>query len=129
MEKDFCGWHSKEAHLNDAQKLPFFREREIWFCHLGTNIGHEQDGAGAEFLRPVLVLRKFSQEVFWAIPLTRTPRESEYYFHFSFKDGVESFATLSQLRLIDTKRLSYRSGQMEELDFVILKQKLKALLP
>jgi mRNA-degrading endonuclease toxin of MazEF toxin-antitoxin module len=129
MEKDFCGWHAKESHLNNTQKTHFFREREVWFCHLGTNIGHEQDGVGKDFLRPVLVLRKFSPFMLWAVPLTKTPRESQYYFHFSFRSGTESFAVLSQIRFIDANRLSYRAGEMKKSDFLALKQKLKALLP
>lgn len=129
MEKDFCGWHSKESYLNNIQKVPFFREREIWFCHLGANIGHEQDGVGCDFLRPVLVLRKFNQSVFWAIPLTRAVNEDEYHLRFFSVSGEESFAILSQIRLMDARRLNHQAGDMDEPDFLILKQKLKALLP
>jgi len=44
---------------------PFFHGREIWFCAIGANIRFEQDGSGTEFLRPVVIIKKFNKEVFW----------------------------------------------------------------
>lgn len=71
MKKDFQKWHEKKTDIDEVEKRPFFQEREIWFCHLGVNVGFEQDGNGDDFLRPVIVFRKFNKEVFWAIPLTK----------------------------------------------------------
>ena len=42
MKKDFKKWHSKKSKVDEIEKLPFFHEREIWFCHLGVNIGKEK---------------------------------------------------------------------------------------
>ena len=41
----------------------------------------------------------------------------------------KSVAVLSQLRLIDAKRLRRMIGHISEADLVLLKKKLKALLP
>ena len=57
MKKDFRRWHDKKEIINRIPKLPFFHEREIWFCHLGVNVGFEEDGRGEDFLRPVVVVR------------------------------------------------------------------------
>ncbi len=124
MQKDFKSWHKKKAAINDAEILLDFKEREIWLCHLGANIGHEQDGIGDQFLRPIIILRKFGNEVLWAIPLTTTRKEGGFYFQFSFRPPDVSTAILSQIRLIDSKRLKRKIGIIKKGDFIILSQKL-----
>ena len=77
-QKDFDGWNKKKKRLDRIQKRPFFHEREVWFCHLGANVGFEQDGRGKEYLRPIVIVRQFNNEVFWAIPLSKTSKKSAY---------------------------------------------------
>ncbi len=129
MNKDFKKWHDKKSQVEEIEKRPFFHEQEIWSCHLGANVGFEEDGTGNDFLRPVIILRKFNNEVFWAVPLTRTEKKNKYYFKFTFNDHDISFAILSQIRLVDARRLSYKIGDMSDKDYKLLKEKLKALLP
>ena len=151
MEKDFKKWHGKKELIDEIKQRPFFHEREIWFCHIGLNIGFEQDGSGDRYLRPVLILRKFNNEeflrpvvivrkftdkIFWGIPLTRSKehhkinkKSEKYYYSLVFIPGVKSVAILSQIRLIDARRLARLMGMMEEKDFKMLKQKLKDLIP
>ena len=129
MKKDYKEWHSKKSEISEIKKSPFFHEREIWFCYLGENVGFEQDGRGEEFLRPIIVLKKFNNEVLWTVPLTRTKKKGEYYFRFSFSSGNDtSSAILSQVRLVDAKRLKYKIGSMKVSDFEILKNKIRQLL-
>jgi len=138
MKKDFQSWHSKKASIHESENRPGFHEREIWWCALGVNVGFEQDGGGRDFLRPVLVFKKFNKEIFWGIPLTNTNKDTEFYFQFSIfqfdTDGKElkkipSTAILSQMRLIDASRLSHKLGDMASVDFETLMKKFKALLP
>jgi len=130
MKKDYTKWHPIKTRINNAdEKRPFFHEREIWFCYLGENVGFEQDGQGDEFLRPVLILRKFNNEIFWGIPLTRTNKNSKYYYTFTFHESGPSTAVLSQIRLVDARRLSRKIGDIAENDYEALTKKLKALLP
>jgi len=86
MQKDFDGWNEhKKAIDGNAGTRVFFHERELWFAHLGTNIGYEQDGRGEEALRPVLVIRKFNNEICWALPLTRKHKPGNpYYISFHY---------------------------------------------
>jgi mRNA interferase MazF len=133
MQRDFKSWHTKKEEVNTIENRPFFHEREIWFCYLGTNVGFEQDGS-EEFLRPIVIVRKFNNQIFWAIPLTKAVKKIKknaegYYYTFSFLPGVISTAILSQIRLIDGKRLSRHIGTINENDFKALTKKLKALLP
>ena len=129
MKKDFQKWHNKKTHIDDVVKRPFFHEREIWFCHLGANVGFEQDGMGDDFLRPIIIFKKFNNEIFWGIPLTKKEKNTVHYFTFSFPERGKNTAILSQIRLIDARRLSYFIGEISEIDFRALKNKFKALLP
>lgn len=128
MKKDFTHWHTEKNEVQNNKERPYFHERQIWFCIMGENIGYEQDGRGEKFLRPVIVLRKFNNEVLWVIPLTTKTKKGKYYFSFQFEDSTESTAILSQLRLLDAKRLQYRIGNISIKDFRILKEKIRQLL-
>jgi hypothetical protein len=44
MQKDFPGWHYHKERLHAQHHTPTFQEREIWWCSVGVNIGHEMDG-------------------------------------------------------------------------------------
>ena len=129
MTKDFQKWHNKKSQIETIEKRPFFHEREIWFCHLGVNVGFEQNGSGDDFQRPVVIIRKFNNEVCWVIPLSKTNKRNQYYFPFNFDDVTISVAILSQIRLLDGKRLSRKIGEVPESDFRQLIDKIKALLP
>jgi len=132
MSKNFEKWHRKKTEIDTIEKIPFFHEREIWFCYLGLNVGFEQDGKSDDFLRPVIIFRKFNNKIFWAIPLTKPKQKkknSPYFFYFSFMQNIESVAILSQIRLIDAKRLARMIGTISEGDFVSVKEKLKELFP
>lgn len=129
MHKDFLEWHTQKARLDSKVNRIFFHERDIWFTHLGANIGFEQDGRGDNFLRPVIILKKFNNEVLWAIPLTKTEKNNQaYYFPFSIKKNEKSTAILSQIRLIDSKRLKYKIGTINKNDFILLKRKIRQLV-
>jgi len=114
MTKDFQKWHGKKAEIDEKEKRVFFHEREIWFCHLGYNVGFEQDGKGEEFGRPVIVFRKFNKEVFWAVALTTREKGGKFYLPIDLGDGIQRMAILSQLRLMDGKRLYQKIGVIDE---------------
>lgn len=65
MEKDYKLWEPLKNYLHNSNApRVFFHEREIWLCHLGENIGFEQGGKAFQFLRPVIVLQKFNNQIF-----------------------------------------------------------------
>jgi mRNA interferase MazF len=138
MQKDFDTWNDKKKNIdNDPHARVFFHIRELWFAHLGANVGFEQDGRGDEFLRPILVVRKFNNEVLWVVPLTKTEKPNNpYYADFQYAAFPEaegatpssSVAILSQLRLIDAKRLRYKLGTAHADEFDDLKEKIRRLL-
>lgn len=75
--KGFLKWHKKKERL-----------------HKGYN-----------FARPVVIFKKFNKEVFWSIPMTRKRKSGKFYVPVDLGDGEERSAIISQLRLVDAKRL------------------------
>src|SRR3989338_4044361 len=105
MEKDFNKWNEKKKKIHHRAISPFFHEREIWWCSLGANIGFEQDGAGEEYNRPVLILKGISRQTCFVIPLTASEKRHPLRPSIGAIEGKEARALLSQIRLIDAKRL------------------------
>lgn len=128
MDKDFLNWHYKKNRIHNNEVRPLFRDEELWFTSLGANIGSEQDGKGDEFLRPVIIIKKFNNEIFWGIPTTKTSRKGHYYLRFPYKPGLYTTAILSQMKLIDSKRLRYKISDVEKNDFLEMKKRLISFL-
>ena len=114
MLPEFQQWHEKKSQIDMSSYRTYFQERDIWWCSIGKNVGFEQNGKGKNFARPVIVLRKFSNEVFWGVPLTTKIKTGKYYVSIDLGDGITRTATLSQLRLIDGKRLYQKLGSIPQ---------------
>ena len=127
MEKDFDTWNKHKKAVNGTEITLYFYEREVWWATIGVNVGFEQDGKGDRFARPVLILRKFSKNVFLGVPLTTAKRDTKYHYSFSFLDGT-STALLSQVRLFDSKRLLVKMGRISEKKFEEIRKKIRLLI-
>ena len=125
--KNFDSWNGYKKEIDSLSLNKNFSEREVWFLKMGLNIGFEQDGKGDEYLRPVLVFKKFNKNVFIGIPLTKSKKESRFYCTFRFKDE-NGTAILSQIRLYDSKRLKFRYGKISKRDFCFVKEKFTELI-
>lgn len=79
MLKDFDTWNTLKKHIDQKQFLAFVHAREVWWCSLGLNVGHEQDGKHAAFERPILVLRKFNRESVLVVPITSQLKRTPYH--------------------------------------------------
>jgi mRNA interferase MazF len=128
MEKNFEDWNLKKKEIHIKNKAPLFTEREVWWCSLGINVGSEEDGKGLNYLRPVLVVRKFNKDIFYGLPITS--KEKDDIFHSLINSGeIKGSVILSQMRLIDSKRLSFLLGKITSKELDDIKKKLKALFP
>ncbi len=116
VRKDFAGWIEYKAALQRKAKVPFFYEREIWWAAIGQNVGSEEYGKGAEYARPVLVIRKFNKYLFWGVPLTTAVHHGKYYEQVIYNRQTDT-ALLSQLRTFDSQRLLRLAGRANKLDF------------
>lgn len=128
MTKNFQKWHNKKEALDKEGPRIFFHEREIWWCSLGVNIGFEQDGKGPKFQRPVVVLRKFNNQVCLILPITTKLKTNKYYFPIDLGDKRERRIILSQLRLIDGKRFLDKMTTLSKKQFKKLEKAVHMLL-
>ena len=114
-------WIHKKVEIDSKDRNEtIINEREVYWCSLGENIGDEENGKGEVFRRPVLVFKKFNNHIFWGIPMSSKNKENIYYIKVILKD-VEQSAIISQLRLLDTKRLDTKIGYISEIDFAEIK--------
>lgn len=92
------------------------------------NVGFEQDGKGEDFSRPILVIKGFSKNVLLCIPLTTRLKEGKYYYDILLGDEIKRKVILSQIRLIDSKRLEEKICTIDERQFKTIKQKITQLI-
>jgi mRNA interferase MazF len=118
MKKDFEKWHTRKTWVNNEKPRVFFHERDVWWCSIGSNVGFEQDGKGSQFSRPVLIFKKFNNEVFWALPFTTRNKTGKFYSPANITNLGRQTVVLSQLRLVDAKRLLTKMGTINKEDYV-----------
>jgi mRNA interferase MazF len=126
--KDFDSWNEQKKIIHEKDKNVLFKERDVWWCSIGLNIGHEEDGKGETFNRPVLIIKKFNKRLFWCIPLTTKVKDNKYYYSFDIKGRIQC-AMLTHLRLYDASRLTSRMCQIQTEQFKIICAKLKKYIP
>lgn len=128
MQKDFDRWNyiKKKIHADGEYKL--YHTREIWWCSLGINIGFEQDGSKDEYRRPVLILKGLSKETCFVVPLTTAIQNHPLRPSVGLVDDKAARAMLSQMRVIDTKRLVRKIGYLKKDVFKDIQKAIKELL-
>ena len=107
MFEKFQVWLKQKFKTQQYEKRPFFNEREIWWCSFGQNIGDEENGKGDNFMRPVVVLKKFNQNICLVAPTSTKLKDNKYYFEIEYNNQKYS-VLLSQVRTMDTKRFRKR---------------------
>lgn len=126
MHKDFNKWN-EEKKKTHGENPRLYTVREIWWCRLGVNIGTEQDGSGASFLRPAIILRGFGPDIFLVVPLTTSLRRHPLRIRVGTVQGKEASALLSQMRVIDTRRLVEKVGFLDQAIFQELRKAVRDL--
>jgi len=127
MSKKFNEWSQLKVTLHNRKKEQYFKVRDIFWASIGVNIGYEQDGKGEIFSRPILVVKKYSKNIFFGVPLSTQIKQGSFFFTFNLNDK-ESNALLVQGRIYDIKRLENKIGKISQDDFKQLKLKLRELL-
>jgi mRNA interferase MazF len=127
-EKDFSKWMPIKQIIHDAYVRRFYHEREVWWCSVGLNVGFEVDGKGGYYVRPVLIIKDFNHAIFWGIPLTTQLKDGPYNFNIDLGDTIVRQVVLSQLHLMDGKRLQEKFAVLNEDTFIKIKQAIIAFL-
>ena len=128
MQKDFDSWNTIKKDTEKELREFFFKPREIWWCRLGCNIGHEQDGKGVEFERPVVIIKKFNNRICLTAPLTTKLKDNKYYVPIVAEDGVDRMCIISQIRLTDIVRFNEKIGFATEETFNQIIKAIKDML-
>ncbi len=128
MEKDFQDWTNKKTKLHHRTDILFFHTREIWWCSLGSNIGFEQDGSGEEYSRPVVILKGLSRHSCLIVPLTTSGKSHSLRPAIGPVEGKEARALVSQIRVVDTKRLLRKIGYLDNKIFETIRKAVKDLV-
>lgn len=122
-------WNKKKQDLNFSERTVgiYFKEGDIWWCSLGMNIGSESFGKGQDFMRPVLVYKKLSNDSFIGIPLSSKIKTGTWFCEISFQNETKT-ALLYQIRNFNKKRFQRKLGELDKKDIINVKRKLEQLL-
>jgi mRNA interferase MazF len=126
--KDFDAWNKEKKRIQNTEANKMYHEREIWWLSLGLNVGFEQDGTSTEYHRPALILKGFSKSVCLIVPLTTSQKKNPYHVDLGLVDGRQSYAIISQIRLVDTRRFVNKVGMLDKCMFDNVKSAVKAML-
>ena len=126
--KDFNAWNSQKIRIDRNRSHRFYKERDIWWCSLGLNIGSEQDGKDIYFQRPILIIKSFGPRICLVVPLTTSEKSNKLRFSLEVIDGKNSSALLSQVRVIDTKRLVNKIAVLNNEKFDLIRKAIKDML-
>jgi len=111
--KDIEEWSILKKNINMTKQRPYFREREIWWCSVGINVGSEQNGKGNNFARPVLIYQKIKNNLFIGIPITSVLKEDEMNLSFYFEYELHTML-IFQIKCFDSKRLLKKMGTVSQ---------------
>lgn len=113
--------------LDTLKKAKNFSEREVWLCHLGSNIGFEIDGKTTELTRPVLIIKKISHQTALILPLSTKVKIGSWFIPI-IVNQKQAIVILSQSGTIDSKRLKTRIEKIPQKEFDEIKQKFISFL-
>jgi mRNA interferase MazF len=98
---------------NRHHNPPFFKEGEVWWCHIGENIGIESSGKHEEFTRPVFIFKKYDRYSFLGLSLTTKQKVGSWYVPITF-NGISQTVVLAQGKTMDHRRLKEKIGELGE---------------
>ncbi len=129
IKEKYNDWNLKKQKIqfSELTEVLYFNVGEVWWCSLGINIGTETFGKGKNFYRPVLIIKKLSNELCIALPLTSKKKIGTWFMNVILQNK-EQCIMLYQIRTIHKKRFYLKIGQLGDRELMIVKEKLKILL-
>ena len=130
LKEKFNNWNVKkqEIEFSDRTDRVYFKEGQIWWCSVGQNVGSESFGKGEDFRRPILIFKKLSADLCVALPLTSKEKKGGSWFIDVTFDDKKAWVLLYQIRVLNKKRFQRKIGELDDKDFLRVKQKLEKLL-
>jgi len=126
--KDYDSWTEYKKKLDQNGFRGYFREREIWWCALGVNVGSEQDGKNESFERPVLIVKKARFDLALVVPISSKISAQSDRINVRLL-GDQSQLLLTQMRIVSQNRLLRRAGYLKKDIFhVVILELIKFLI-
>lgn len=126
--KNFKKWFNLKPTIHCLNKKHiYFKQRDIWWCHFGLNIGYETDGKGNTFTRPILIVNKLSSAMLFGVPLSTKDKKGTWFVPITFQER-ELIAVIGQPKTFHINRLAKKMGQLDESDFYNVTKNLQELL-
>lgn len=128
--EDFDSWNKLKKKIAIEDEIPdrFPKEGEVWMSSVGKNVGFEQNGSGDSFSRPVLVIKKFNNHMFWVVPLSTKQKKFDFYFNYTDPNNEKVSAILAQMKLFSIKRFKRKLYDIPDSIFIQMKDKIKLFL-
>lgn len=104
----FIDWAKRKLfhHFDNDYKKVYFHEKEIWCVALGKNLGFEIDGKHDLFERPILIIKQYSTNMCFVLPLSTQIKTPLPWYHVIIDiEGKPNAVNISQGRTISSKRL------------------------
>ena len=118
--KDFDNWNNKKKNI-EKFRWPYFKEWQIWNLSLWINIWVESIWKWKDFVRPILIIKKFNNKMFYGLPMTTQYKDNKYIYKIEEK----SFIILSQLKALSNKRLLNKKWFISKEKLFNIKQKIR----
>lgn len=129
-DREYDEWNKVKKNIQSGVDIPDFfpQEGEVWMSSLGKNIGFEQNGSGAYFSRPIIIVKKFNNQMFWSAPLSTKQKKFDFYYNFTDPNEQEVSVILAQMKLVSVKRLKRKLYDMSSDNLREIKAKLRRFL-
>jgi mRNA interferase MazF len=124
MEKDFDRWNEVKKKVSSFNREVYARDSEVWMTYFGKNLGSEQNGSGNLFLRPVLIIKKVSNNLYFVIPLSSKLKNNNSYLKFTDNQGRQASMIMCQVKVISSKRLRRKMYKLNSIEFKSIKDKV-----
>ena len=130
LVNDFENWNNEKQKIDNEEYSTenFPQIGEVWMGAVGKNIGFEQNGVGSNFSRPLAIVKKFNNKMFWVLSLSTKQKKLDFYYNFKDPNGHNSSIILAQLKLVSLKRLKRKMFNLSETDFKNILDKLRKYL-
>ncbi len=128
--KEYDKWNEvkKEINLRKLDANFYVLEGEIWWTSIGLNVGHEIDGKNIDYRRPVLILRKFSEDPQWVLPITSRVIRDGGYLHKIHGSRIHGYIPIQQFRSISSNRLLKLAGRLDVQQVDMIRKQLTHIL-
>lgn len=131
--QEYDKWNEVKKETVKTKMRLSIKPRAIYWAKIGQNIGHEEYGKGKNFLRPIVVIRQLTSDLFIGVPTTSTKKENNDYFHsICYKNKLQeitySSVMLLQVKAFSKKRLLNKIGTVNKEEFKMITDKLKRLI-